>query len=118
MMKTPKIESVPQKDPEYLRNPFLDAARNDRANANALRIGRSQLRVEGSENGVGAGFSGRVTSGQSQSAITGNSLGIRSQSEGQAARNITTVTSPTSSPLDSARRKTRAVARLTGGAVL
>ena len=88
MMKTPKIETPAVKEPEYLRNPFLDAARNDRANANALRVGRNQLRIQGSENGMGLGFSGRVTTAESQNGLITNALAIRSSLTGQAARFI------------------------------
>lgn len=70
IVSSPSPPPAPKKeDPEYLRNPFLDVASNDKRNASSIRIGRNALRVDGDQ-APSVGFSGRTTSGSGQSALT------------------------------------------------
>lgn len=49
------------KQPQYMTNPFLDRERNSESATEALRTGRSSLKVN-LDKGLGVGFSGRRNS--------------------------------------------------------
>jgi len=84
-MCTPDAPDPPEiKIPQYLRNPFLDADRNGSSTINALRIGRSSLKVP-LDNNLGIGFSGR----SSQSAAS-PTLGIQANRKVSPGLNLTT----------------------------
>mgnify|MGYP003667850109 CR=1 FL=1 len=57
-IKAPKPEPIKIDKPQYLHNPYLDDARNGGASADALRTGRSALRIP-LDTGLGIGFQGR-----------------------------------------------------------
>lgn len=57
-ISTPKPEPIKIDQPQYLRNPYLDDARNSGASAASQRTGRSALRIP-LDTGLGVGFSGR-----------------------------------------------------------
>ena len=70
---TPDAPEVEIPEPEYLRNPFLDDARSDAGTVDALRRGRSSLRIPlGS--GMRVGFQGRSgsTGGSGTAGARGN----------------------------------------------
>lgn len=62
MCKAPKIDTPEIKvaAPRILSNPFLDNARSDSALVDAMRTGRSALRIP-LNTGLGVGFTGRNT---------------------------------------------------------
>lgn len=65
MCKPDKPDPVTIEPPSYLRNPFLDDARNPASAARALRAGRSSLRIP--LGGRPAGVDPGSTSGASRS---------------------------------------------------
>ena len=72
------------KIPQFMRNPFLDADRNGSSAIEALRVGRSSLKVP-LDKGLGLGFSGRT----SQSAVS-KTLGIQANRKVSPGTNLTT----------------------------
>ena len=67
-IKAPKPEPIKIDKPQYLHNPYLDDARNGGASADALRTGRSALRIP-LDTGLGIGFQGRGGSQEATAVI-------------------------------------------------
>ena len=66
MCKPDKPDPVDIDAPEYLRNPFLDQARNPTSAARALRAGRSSLRIPLAGSAVAINSSSGAARGTSQ----------------------------------------------------
>jgi len=79
-----KPDPVEIESPEYLRNPFLDQARNPTSAARALRAGRSSLRIPLAGNSVSINSSSGAARGATRTLGPSRNAIPRSAGQGSA----------------------------------